>query len=197
MIKASLALVSLLFISSAANALLIERDWLVAGDNGLTYVSDLNIEILDVSYTNLGHAAVANELKNGSMYAGFRFMNSSEIFSVLDIFLGGQLDSRNAAGDLSLHEADSVSNFLNLIGGSSESFFNTCEFAMGCEIYPNLSALMSGNRHIINSNFIFHNDDNDGVSAQLLVRHVPEPSTLMLLLVGFFGMAVLRRRYRA
>lgn len=190
MTRVSLAiLVILISIPLAGNAAFIERDWLAAGDKHLTYVTDLNIEILDVTFTSELHHTISDELKNGTFFSGFRFMTSFEMYQIMDGFLGGELDTRNAHADLSGSESAAVVNFLSLIGASYLNA-NTCEHALGCEYYSSGHALFQGRRHLLGHNMIFHDDDNTATGTQLLVRDVPLPSSLALMFLGLFGVAL-------
>jgi hypothetical protein len=195
MFKKILIAISLLATSIVANAGFIEQDWQTVGDHKLTLVTDLNLEILDVSLTSGGHAAVMDELGDGGLFSGFRFMNRSELFSILNPIFDGELNIRNASGILSTSESASVSEFLALIDGTDYTMFNTCDNPLGCDFYSGGYALINGNRHIIAPNFVYYLDDVDAVGAQFLVRNysVPEPTSLLLLAIGILGLWPLRR----
>jgi|GEM_PF-4587475 len=194
----SLSLILTLFISLPTRASLVEHDWLSIGDGHLTYVSELNLEILDATFTSNGHQDAILQLANNTTLSEFRFMTSQELGVIMNSILGGGLSTRNGHGDLSDIESKAASNFLNLVDAGDSDFFNTCDYALGCEIEGISSSthvLLGGNRHILSSRFIFHNNDIDGVGTQLLVREfqVSEPSSLAL-----FGLTVLmffRKRY--
>lgn len=171
------------------------RDWKNSEDGLLTYDAILNLEILDVSLTSTGHQAVKDQVALGEAgaYPGFRFMTSDEMCEIM-------LGLVNICSDVTptSEQALSIDLFLGLIGrlDFSNYDFNTCDFAEGCEFYPDsdFSALVGGHRHILTTNRVFWQDDVDAAAQQLLVREVPIPGALTLFGVGLATFGMVRRR---
>lgn len=197
-------ILGLLAFSIDANAYMIEHDWLANGDKNLTFISELNIEILDVSFTNnTSHAVVAKELGGGGLYSGFRFLNNTEVETIVDIYFGGNKAAKTQS--LSLTPGSNASNamtkFLNFIGapGSPTLTFNTCEHALGCKYYsPNdpSHSLVDSDRWIFALQGVARIGWDES-PIQLLVRDVitvPEPASVFLLILGILVIVVLRFR---
>lgn len=170
-----------------AAAGLVQTDWKVAGDGQLTYVEELNIEILDVTNTHISHVEASNELGIGGAFEGFRFMHSNEMLSIMEMMVD------DIWGTPSLDEQENVKFFLNLIGEdeSGSVGLNTCDHAYGCELYDTPTpALVDGHRHILMPHFLIWRNDPFDFNTQMLVRdvHVSEPASILLLFLclGFF-----------
>lgn len=206
MLKRCLAIGGLVVISVGANAGMVERDWVTAGDRCLTFVSELNIEILDASFTaNISHTDAANELSAGGLYAGFRFINGSEIRAIIDSYFGG-MNSQFQLLPSGSEASTQMFTFLDLIDANTTPYgrnltFSSCEYALGCE----LGILVGGQYHLRDSqrwNFTAESIamvDQLESSSQLLIRDavtvasVPEPKSLLLFALGLMLVGV---RYR-
>ena len=185
-------------MSLNVNAMMVAHDWQSVGDSQLTFVSELNVEILDVSFTtNITHEQVAAKLINGGEYSGFRFLKSAELGSLIDTYFGSMGSSQMMHVDSGSAASINLTSFLNLIDAPNSLYgpsvsFNTCEYAAGCGASrfssPYEQALIGGERWYFTPEVVAL-IDQVGNSTQLLVRDVmtvavPEPGSLLLLGLG-------------
>ena len=146
--KKIITFICLSFLSMSALAGFIETDWQTVGDGSLTLVEELDLEILDVSYSTGKHTDVADLLLNDAQYSDFRFMTSNEMKSIMLLLTDKiYLQTPESA------EIAKIENFLTLIDSKDSWFFTTCDHAKGCT--PLSYGLIDGNRHTISTMGLF------------------------------------------
>ncbi|MEJ2046421.1 MAG: hypothetical protein P8X89_24475 [Reinekea sp.] len=189
-----LFIIFLLSLSTFSQAHFIERDLYSVGDGLLTYVEDLNIEILDVTQVIGGnHRTVKEEMKNG-LYSGYRFMSNSEMFDILSMLV----KDPTRPWDFNSQERQNLTDFLRLID-SKGGPFTTCNNPTGCELIGQSDpyVVVNGSHHEIYTGWTLFNADGYDVGQSFLVRDVfvSEPTSLLLILLCPLALIIRRKRH--
>jgi len=198
---------------SAAQAVLVERDWLAPGDGLLTYDTETRLEWLDLtesqgfgSYDDMSALLAAG----GGAYAGFRYAVRPEIDGLL------------AAAGLAMHGLDNtvgdqaeIAAYHALLGitqqdlqHNSSAVQNNYAFGLFDEVAP--ANVYGPGRHyytFVQQNFVFDYTkvtlsgwldyrNSPSIGHHLVRAAVPEPPLALLLGAGLIGVVAARRSQR-
>lgn len=214
-----LFMVGLLMSSLHAYAIPIEADLNTPGDGLITRDSNTNLEWLDVSLSDQGVSYVAEQLALGEdgAFAGFRWATTGEFLSlILDNTPWTWSQVAEVGYDLATFESLStlfgllgVQNYSDGAGLEGSWAFNTCDLPNGqpsnnCRLSEYGTFFEEGVDGALGLNhtvslyspsyyYLFPTNDDSAVYYQLLVRSVPEPGSLSLLVAGLLAMGLLRR----
>lgn len=200
-------LVSAIFIglgllwSGTASAALLDEDWRNPGDNLITVDTNTGLEWLDISTTqNLSYNQMLPQFGPGQAFEGWRYATPAEFQNLLDSYAprGFGMDIY-AAGLLNIMDHVGMSYVIGLPGDSfyrrAVSGLFDVPFGLGRQL-GGINIDTNGEYYTNVSSSSLWGSSTDtyaGNAGHWLVRAVPEPSTLLLLLGGAFAM---KRRSR-
>jgi hypothetical protein len=214
---------TLFILMAAAGADLIEVDLIEEGDGLLTWDTQTNLQWLDVTESDQGVEYVGEQLRLGDEgeFAGFRWATAQEFLSLI-VMNSKWTEDQNAEFLDHPEVYASLAKLFRFLGFTSDpsepGFFaiaNTCdappEQLNGCrlitdygtELIAGPDASFIGNDHWLSLGsrpsheyFIFHANFMTASNYQLLVRSVPEPGIIGLLLGGLLLMGAFGRKRR-
>jgi hypothetical protein len=190
----------------------IQREWQSTGQNDLIYDTNSGLEWLKLTVTQgrFSYDTMQTQLLPGGEFFGFRYANAGEVnslFNSFGLFMHG-LDNTVA-------DHFQIENYQAFFGITQQDIFsgnfvqNNYTFGLFDEVDPgNYYGL--GNAHFYSfvlENFAFgytkvaHYEwldyRIDRSMGHYLVRQVPEPGTISLMLLGFSGIGFMFRRRTA
>ncbi len=192
--------ISLLVFSCGSNASIVKYDWLTTGDDSIIYDNASNLEWLSLSQT-VGETYDYIEQQFGltGEYNGFRFASLEDVRSLVE-------NAGSSWGECydCFDEISPMENLIQLIG-SGHSYSsgistwgytqsdNASSFYQGVMLRVDYNANIKGAFTL--GGFQSSNPYNNLGGFLVRTVKVPEPNTLMLIIISLISMIFIRNKY--
>lgn len=205
--------------STPVQGALIEADWNggAVGNNNIVIDTETGLQWLDISVTTgMSYSEVSSLMSSGAAFDGFRYASQAEVMNFMDANMTGATRSEQAA---SLYEILSILDGNN--ASACTGLYSRCTNAIQGLVSDSPPLYGSEERHYVGSywtiyyepgttypteawdysvDFLAQVEQYESVSQDFIGSYlvsttsVPEPSALVLLVLGLAGMSLVQRK---